>query len=114
MSAHVADISISNFMGIVSIEGFDLGADGVTVDGVPSSQWSTAQAIEIGTEVFARAPRGLPLLWVKDGSLLDADHRTKLEAIAREHDMQVVIEVVGDGSDGAIVLEAGRVKGADS
>lgn len=92
----------------VPIDGFDLGANGVTVDGVPSSQWSTAQAIRIGAAIFGAGARDMKVMWVKDGSLCDAASRAEIARIARETGTQVFIEVVGSEA-GAIHFENGQV-----
>ncbi len=92
----------------VPIDGFDLGANGVTVDGVPSSQWSTAQAIRIGAAIFGAGARDMKVMWVKDGSLCDAASRAEIARIARDTNTQVFIEVVGSEA-GAIHFENGQV-----
>ena len=92
----------------VPIDGFDLTDKGVTVDGVPSSQWSTAQAIRIGAAIFGAGDRDLRVMWVKDGSLCDAASRAEIARIARETGTQVFIEVVGSEA-GAIHFENGQV-----
>ena len=92
----------------VPIDGFDLTDNGVTVDGVPSSQWSTAQAIRIGAAIFGAGDRDLRVMWVKDGSLCDAASRAEIARIARDTNTQVFIEVVGSEA-GAIHFENGQV-----
>ena len=92
----------------VPIDGFDLTDNGVTVDGVPSSQWSTAQAIRIGAAIFGAGARDMKVMWVKDGSLCDAASRAEIARIARDTNTQVFIEVVGSEA-GAIHFENGQV-----
>ena len=92
----------------VPIDGFDLTDKGVTVDGVPSTQWSTAQAIRIGAAIFGAGARDLRVMWVKDGSLCDAASRAEIARIARDTNTQVFIEVVGSEA-GAIHFENGQV-----
>jgi DNA repair exonuclease SbcCD ATPase subunit len=92
----------------VPIDGFGLDERGVTVNGVTSDGWSTAEAIKFGMAIFAAAERDLPLVWIKDGSLLDGKSRAVVEELAATHDVQVFIEVVG-AEDGAIVFTDGRV-----
>ena len=92
----------------VPIDGFDLTDKGVTVDGVPSSQWSTAQAIRIGAAIFGAGARDMKVMWVKDGSLCDAASRAEIARIARDTNTQVFIEVVGSEA-GAIHFENGQV-----
>ncbi len=91
----------------VPVDGFDLGPDGVTIDGVPSSQWSTAQAIRAGLAIFGAKRRELPLLWIKDGSLLDAASRAEVARLAAEQDLQVFVELVGETTDGGIEFRSG-------
>ena len=92
----------------VPIDGFDLTDKGVTVDGVPSTQWSTAQAIRIGAAIFGAGDRDMKVMWVKDGSLCDAASRAEIARIARDTNTQVFIEVVGSEA-GAIHFENGQV-----
>ena len=92
----------------VPIDGFDLTDKGVTVDGVPSTQWSTAQAIRIGAAIFGAGARDMKVMWVKDGSLCDAASRAEIARIARETGTQVFVEVVGTEA-GAIHFENGTV-----
>jgi hypothetical protein len=49
---------------------------------------------------------------VRDGSALDADSLRIVAETAQKYDGQVWLERVGDGDEGAIVIEDGTVRGA--
>ena len=52
----------------------------------------------------------LPVLLIRDGSLLDEDHLEMLAKMAEDADAQVWIERVGDKDKTAVVIEDGAVK----
>lgn len=91
--------------------GLTFKGDDVFLDGVPFDQASQAQKVMLGFRVTALdlQPNGLRTILCRDGSLLDDDTRKALAVWACENDVQILLEVVGDGP-GGIVIENGRVK----
>jgi hypothetical protein len=92
------------------VKGMALGRNGVTIDGIPWKQCSSAQRLEASVAMgFAANPK-LRVILVRDGSLLDWPHLQRLCDLASQHDGQVIIERVGNGPECSIVIEDGMVK----
>ncbi len=89
----------------------DLGFDdtGVTYKGVPFKQASGAEQLRVSLAMAIALNPKLRVIRIADGSLLDSDNLALVESIAREHDFQVWIEMVGDGDGRGIVIEDGQV-----
>lgn len=90
----------------------DLGFDesGVTFKGLPFKQASGAEQLRVSLAMAIALNPKLRVIRIADGSLLDSDNLALLESIAREHDFQVWIEMVGDGDGRGIIIEDGEVK----
>jgi hypothetical protein len=88
--------------------GFD--ESGVTYQGVPFKQASSAEQLRVSLAMAIALNPKLRVIRIADGSLLDADNLALVESIAREHDFQVWIEMVGDGDGRGIIIEDGEVK----
>jgi ATPase involved in DNA repair len=90
--------------------GFDEG--GVTYQGVPFKQASSAEQLRVSLAMAIALNPALRVIRIADGSLLDADNLALIEAMAKEHDMQVWLEVVSDSAGGrGVVIEDGEVMG---
>ncbi|MGM7776106.1 AAA family ATPase [Arthrobacter sp. KNU-44] len=89
----------------------DLGFDdtGVTYRGVPFKQASGAEQLRVSLAMAIALNPKLRVIRIADGSLLDSDNLALVESIARKHDFQVWIEMVGDGDGRGIVIEDGMV-----
>ncbi|MFT0849062.1 AAA family ATPase [Actinomycetaceae bacterium L2_0104] len=91
------------------VEGLGFDDAGVTYNGVPFSQASSAEQIRVSVAMaMAMNPR-LRVLRIKDGSLLDDDAMTALREQVAENDFQLWIERVGDADEGAIIISDGEV-----
>ncbi|MBT8163077.1 MULTISPECIES: AAA family ATPase [Arthrobacter] len=90
----------------------DLGFDdtGVTYRGVPFKQASGAEQLRVSLAMAIALNPKLRVIRIADGSLLDSDNLALVESIAREHDYQVWLEVVGEGDGRGIIIEDGEVK----
>jgi len=96
------------------VPGLGFDDQGVTFGSVPFSQASSAEQIRVSFSMAIAMnpqPGSLRLVLIKDGSLLDADSMAEIRAAAEEHDVQVFLEMVGDGGDDptAIVISDGEV-----
>ncbi len=87
--------------------GFDAG--GVTLNGLPLGQASSAEQLRVSVAMGLAAHPELRVLLVRDGSLLDADSLAKLAEIAAEHDAQVWVETVSIGEQCSVIIEDGHV-----
>lgn len=92
--------------------GLPLGFDdtGVLLNGIPFRQASGAEQLRASLALAIALNPKLRVIRIADGSLLDADNLALVEAVARENDFQVWIEVVGDGDGRGIIIEDGEIK----
>ncbi len=93
-----------------------LGVDdlGVTFNGQPLSQASSAEQIQVSMAIAIALHSELRVAMISDGSLLDADSLAVVHKMAAENDTQVLLEMVGDADSAgpaAIVIEDGQVVG---
>lgn len=91
------------------VKGLGFTEDGVTLNGIPFGQASTAEQIRASVGMgLAQNPR-LRVMLVREGSLLDGNSMRLLAEIADEHDAQVWVERVTDGQGVGITIEDGEV-----
>lgn len=91
------------------VEGLGFDDTGVTYNGVPFSQASSAEQIRVSVAMaMAMNPR-LRVLRIKDGSLLDDEAMAALREQVAENDFQLWIERVGDADEGAVIISDGEV-----
>ena len=78
------------------VEGLGVGDDGVTFNGLPLQQASGAEQLRVSVAMALAMNRKLPVLLIRDGSLLDEDNLALVAEMAEEADAQVWIERVGE------------------
>lgn len=97
------------------VEGMELQQDGLLMNGLPFSQASTAQRIMASTKIGMALNPKLRLLVCEHGSDLDAETLNALEKAAKEHDFQILIELVTRTSEDearcAVIIKDGMVAG---
>lgn len=91
------------------VEGLGFDTEGVTYQGVPFKQASTAEQIRVSMAMAIALNPTLRVIRITDGSLLDQNSLALVEEMAREHDYQVWLEVVGEGPDNAFTIVDGEV-----
>lgn len=91
------------------VPGLGFDESGVTLDGVPFSQASSAEQIRVSLAMAMSLNPRLKVVHIRDGSLLDADSLALIAGMAAERDYQVWIERVGDADEGAVIIEDGEV-----
>lgn len=85
-------------------------AGGITLDGIPFSQCSSAEQLKVSVAIgFALNPK-LKVVLIRDGSLLDDTSMTTLCEMAKEAKAQVWVERVGTDARTSVVIEDGHVK----
>jgi len=99
---------------VFPIDGLGFDTDGVTYQGVPFTQASSAEQIRVSLAMAMAMNPKLRVIRILDGSLLDADNLALIGAMAVEHDYQVWVERVGDGDGIGVVIEDGAVVGAEA
>ena len=94
------------------VPGLALDADGVMLDGVPFEQASDAEKLRTSCALAMAAGSKLRVLRIRDGSLLDTESMELLARMADEHDYQIWIERVSDGTGTGIIIEDGMLAGS--
>lgn len=93
------------------VDGIGLSEDGFpTFNGIPLDQCSSAENIRIGVAMAIAASPGMPVMLIRDGSLLDYGSLNLITEMADAAGAQVWIERVGSGSECTVVIEDGMVK----
>ncbi|WP_168223096.1 AAA family ATPase [Pseudarthrobacter sp. NIBRBAC000502770] len=92
------------------VEGLGFDESGVTYNGVPFKQASSAEQLRVSLAMAIALNPKLRVIRIADGSLLDSDNLALVESVARENDFQVWIEMVGDADGRGIVIEDGGIK----
>ena len=91
------------------IEGLGFGEDDITFKGLPWEQASSAEQLRVSLAIgMALNPR-LRVLRVPDASLLDKKSMQIIRDTAKADNFDMWIERVGDGDEGAVIIEDGEV-----
>jgi len=91
------------------IDGLAFTGEGVTYQGMPLSQASGAEQIRVAVAVSAAMNPALPVMIVKDGSLLDADSMKLIAELAEERGLQIIMERIERDDFVSIVIEDGEI-----
>lgn len=96
------------------VQGLGFDAEGVTLNGLPFNQASSAESLEVSVAMGMAANPKLRVLIIRDGSLLDDDALATVARLAEEHGYQVWIEIVTRNAEDekrcSVVIEDGLVK----
>lgn len=113
LTAQLAEIDKTKAEGLAAAKfpipalGFEEG--GVTYQGVPFKQASSAEQLRVSLAMAIALNPKLRVIRIADGSLLDSDNLALIESMAAEHDFQVWIEMVDDTGERGIVIEDGQI-----
>jgi hypothetical protein len=91
------------------IKGLAFDEEGVTYNGVPFSQASSAEQLRVSLAMAIATNPTIRVARITDGSLLDKASMAVIAEMAEEHDFQVFIEVVDESGEVGIVIEDGTV-----
>lgn len=94
------------------VPGLGFSAEGVTFNGLPFDQASSAEQLRVSVAIAMAANPKLRVLRIKDGSLLDDDSLRMIAEMAEANDYQVWVEQVDSSGRVGIVMEDGAVAGA--
>lgn len=94
------------------VPGLGFSAEGVTFNGLPFDQASSAEQLRVSVAIAMAANPKLRVLRIKDGSLLDENGLRMIGEMAQAEDYQVWIEQVDTSGRVGIVMEDGAVAGA--
>lgn len=92
------------------LPGLSFDDDGITYNGQPFAQASTAEQLRVSCALAAATNPSIRIMRVTDGSLLDEASRQALANIAATHGFQVWMELVDETGEIGIVIEDGQVK----
>lgn len=88
------------------------GESGVTLNGLPLDQASAAEQLRVSMAMGLALNPKLPIVLIRDGSLLDAKSLALVSKMAEEAKAQVWLEIVSKGDVG-VVIEDGMVEAVD-
>ena len=91
------------------VDGLGFTEEGVTYQGVPFKQASSAEQIRVSMAIAIALNPKLKVIRIQDGSLLDTDSLALIEETAQEHGYQIWLEVVGDDIEDAYTIIDGEV-----
>lgn len=92
------------------VKGLSFNNSGVTFNDLPFEQCSSAEQLRLSCLIGSAANPELKLMFIRDGSLLDANSLKQVEKIAIDTGTQIWIERVSQGSECSIIIEDGHVK----
>lgn len=90
------------------IDGLGFDVNGVTLDGIPFSQSSSAQQLKVSVAIGLALNPSLRVLLIRDGSLLDEKSLAMLGQMAEKAGAQVWVERVGVDDHTSVVIEDGQ------
>ena len=92
------------------VEGLSLSDSAVLLNGVPLSQASGAEAIQLSLAIASATSPQIRDVWIQDGSLLDYERQCQVKEFAEANDLRVWLEVVGDKHEDCLVIEEGAIR----
>ncbi len=92
------------------VDGLEFGDDGVTYQGLPFEQAADSERLRVSLAMGLAVNPDLPVILIRDGSLLDPDSLKVVADLAREQDAQVWVERVSTGDEVSVVIEDGEVR----
>lgn len=94
------------------IAGLGFNESGVTLNGLPFEQSSSAEQLRVSVAIGLALNPTLRVLLIRDGSLLDEESMRIVAGMAQEANAQLWIERVGEGTECSVIIEDGHVKTA--
>jgi DNA repair exonuclease SbcCD ATPase subunit len=91
------------------VPGLGFDADGVTLNGIPFSQASTAEQIRVSTALAMAGNPAIRVMRVDGGESLDSDSLAIIEQLAAQHQYQVWISRVDESRSVGFTIEDGEV-----
>jgi hypothetical protein len=95
------------------VDGLSFDSDGtVLYKGIPFDQCSAAETLDVSVAMAMALNPKLPVILIRDGSLMDDVTLERVTRRARDVGFQVWIERVSEGEECTVVIEDGAVRGA--
>lgn len=95
------------------IEGLAVDGESVTFNGIPLEQASGAERLRVSTAIAAALNPKLRVIRIRNGNDLDEDGVKLLAEFAAQQGLQVWIERIVPGTENAVILEDGHIKGQE-
>ena len=92
------------------IKGLAFDDTGVTYNGIPFSQCSTAERLRVSLAMAMAMNPKLKVLRIMDGSLLDSQNMAVIQEMVAANDYQCWIERISENAGCGIYIEDGEVK----
>ena len=92
------------------LDGLGFDDTGVTYNGVPLKQASSAEQLRVSTAMGMALNPKLRMMHIRDGSLLDTKSLALLDDLAVTNDFQLWIERVDESGTVGVVIEDGLIK----
>lgn len=96
------------------IEGLSLDATGVSMNGIPFDQCSSAEQLKVSVAIGLALNPKLKVLLIRDGSLLDESNLALVAEMAAKAEAQVWVERVEETGTVSVIIEDGHVKGVEA
>lgn len=110
----IADIDLDKKDALASakfpVSGLGFDDTGITFNGVPFAQASTAEQIRVSLGMGIALNPDLRVLLIRDGNALDSDSLQIVEDMARECGMQIWMERVDESGQIGVTIEDGTVR----
>lgn len=91
------------------VEGLGFGDNGITYQGLPFEQCSSAEQLTISTAIGLSQNPKLRIMLIRDGSLMDDDSLKTIADLAAKHEAQIWVERVGKGEECSVIIEDGNI-----
>jgi hypothetical protein len=95
------------------VDGLGFDVEGVSYQGIPFSQASSAEQIRVSLAMAMSLNPKLRVIRILDGSLLDPENLALITDMAKTNDYQIWLEKVGDSDGVGVVIEDGQVASVD-
>lgn len=92
------------------IHGLSVDEERAYFNGIPFNQLSSAEQLRVSLAIAMARNTKLKVVFIRDGSLLDAVSTKMVEEMATQHGYQVWMEVVDGSGERGITIEDGMVK----
>ncbi len=90
------------------IPGLSLSDADVIYNGIPFSRLSTGQQIRVSTAIAMKLNPDLRVIFIREGSFLDSVGKAEIEAMAKEYDYDVWMEIVDETGEVGFFIESGE------
>jgi len=91
------------------IAGLSLDEGGITYNGIPFEQSSSAEQLRVSVAMGIAMNPTLRVMLIRDGSLLDDGNLRMIAEMAKEGGHQIWIERVGEGEECQVIIEEGEI-----